>query len=151
MRTIERRIVGTILLSRDGMILLGLKDESNGGQYSGCWVLPGGGVKEGEAELEALYREVKEEVGLDISIYSSTLIDSSLTGETEKTLPVTGERVIAKKQFYDYVTNLSVDAKALRVQASDDLVEVKWMSKADLARHPLSPSTRELLMRQHLL
>lgn len=151
MRTIDRKIVGSILLSRDGLVLLGFKDKSNGGQYSDCWVIPGGGVKDGESEIEALYREIQEEVGLDISAYPSTLVDSSLTGEAEKVQPNTGERVIARMRFYDYLTRIPVDANNLRVQAADDLAEVKWMNRTDLSKYPLSPSTKELLTKQNLL
>ncbi|MDP3800433.1 MAG: NUDIX domain-containing protein [bacterium] len=34
------------------------------------WVFPGGGVEEGESEKEALIREAREELGLDVAVVS---------------------------------------------------------------------------------
>ncbi|HYH75443.1 MAG TPA: NUDIX hydrolase, partial [Candidatus Saccharimonadales bacterium] len=103
MRIIERRIVGSLLVSKDDHILLGYKDPKWGGRYSDCWVLPGGGVDDSETDIEALYREIKEEVDLDITLYESVLIDDSLTGENETIHNVTGEPVTFKMQFLDYL------------------------------------------------
>lgn len=36
------------------------------GKYTGCWYPPGGHVEEGEDEKEALIREIKEELNLQI-------------------------------------------------------------------------------------
>lgn len=147
MRIIHRRIVGSLLISKDNHLLLGYKDPKWGGRYSDCWVLPGGGVDEGESDIEALYREIKEEVGLDIAPYESTLIDDSLTGENETIHNVTGEPVLFKMQFLDYVTKIPKNAKNTPVTAKDDLAKVEWIPFESLSEYTLSPSTKDLLMK----
>lgn len=66
MRRIKRDIVGAVLISADNKVLLDRTDLKAGGVYSGCWVIPGGGVDDGETLEEVLIREVKEETHLDI-------------------------------------------------------------------------------------
>lgn len=57
------RVAGVII--KDGKILL-MRRIKNGEEY---YVFPGGGVEEGESPDEALEREIKEELSLDIKNY----------------------------------------------------------------------------------
>ncbi len=66
MRTIQREIVAGLVVSKDGKFLFGMKDPEGGGVYAHCWHTPGGGIEEGENKLEALAREMQEEMGIDI-------------------------------------------------------------------------------------
>ena len=52
--------VGAIIKSRDGRILVGERAD-----VAGAWQFPQGGVKKSESALEALSRELREEVSLD--------------------------------------------------------------------------------------
>ena len=57
----EPRIrVSAILRWRDRILLC--RHEKGGKQY---WLLPGGGVNSGESLVDALYRELAEEIGID--------------------------------------------------------------------------------------
>lgn len=64
MRKIKREIVSALLFSKDNKLLMGKKDPTKGGVYPDCWHLPGGGVDDGESLVDALKREVIEEVGM---------------------------------------------------------------------------------------
>jgi 8-oxo-dGTP diphosphatase len=65
---VERRRVAAVVV-RDGRVLM-VRERRRGptGRHDGAeyWVLPGGGVEPGEAPEEALVREVREEVGLEV-------------------------------------------------------------------------------------
>jgi 8-oxo-dGTP pyrophosphatase MutT (NUDIX family) len=52
-----------IISDKDGKLLLQLRDEDPG---KGQWVLFGGGVHNGETEVQAVRREIKEELDYDI-------------------------------------------------------------------------------------
>lgn len=52
--------VSAVLRWRDGILLC--RHEKGGRQY---WLLPGGGVNSGESLVQALRRELREEIGLD--------------------------------------------------------------------------------------
>lgn len=56
---------GAVIL-KDGQVLLLRRYVTGRGEY---WVFPGGGVEEGETVEQAMVREVKEEVGLDVTEY----------------------------------------------------------------------------------
>jgi ADP-ribose pyrophosphatase YjhB (NUDIX family) len=72
MPAIRIRVAG--ILVKDSRILL-VRHEKNGNSY---WLLPGGGMEFGETAEEALVREFKEEVGLDISVGKLILVQDSI-------------------------------------------------------------------------
>lgn len=57
--------VGAVLLDENNRILLGLRKKS---PESGCWSLPGGKVDFMETIENAVIREIREELGVDIEI-----------------------------------------------------------------------------------
>ncbi len=54
-----------VLIRRDGAVLLGSRPE--GKPYAGYWEFPGGKIEPGESAAEALAREMKEELDLELS------------------------------------------------------------------------------------
>ena len=148
MRTIHRDIVGGFIFSKDGKLLLG-KNRS-GGVYEGDFVVPGGGVDEGETQLQALRREMLEETGIDIANATVTKLNEA-TGAHEKTLRDTGERVMVKMNFYNYKIALPLAASEVAVSADDDWSEPEWFQLDTVADLKLSPPTRQTLADTHLL
>lgn len=142
MRTINRDIVGGFIFSADAKVLLG--KNRTGGVYEGSYVVPGGGVDAGETKEEALLREMLEETGIDISMGVISEINIS-TGEHEKTLRNTGERVYVKMNFFDYKIVLSKIADDIVVTAEDDWAEPKWFSADELSAENIGlPTSRTL-------
>lgn len=56
---------GAILRNKEGKILFQLRDEN--GRNPNKWGIFGGGIKQGETPTHALIREIKEELGINIS------------------------------------------------------------------------------------
>ncbi|WP_373974820.1 Nudix family hydrolase [Chitinibacter sp. SCUT-21] len=59
------RVAAGILIKRDGQFLLASRPQ--GKPYAGYWEFPGGKLEEGESALEALSRELKEELGIELA------------------------------------------------------------------------------------
>lgn len=145
MKTIHRDVVAGLIRSQDGKILMGMKDPNSGGVYVNCWHLPGGGVEPNEEREEALKRELLEEVGIDISPYSVTLIDDTGSGESEKSDTDTGETVLCKMRFFVYRIDITDrNADEIKQILSDDLVKTEWISNRNLYHYPLTPPSRIL-------
>ncbi len=142
MKTIYRDIVSALIFSSDGKLFMGMKDPSKGGVYADCWHIPGGGVDEGEAKHEALERELKEEVGLEIDPKNFKLIDDVGEGESIKT--VNGEDVLCKMKFYVYRIDLAVKADKADIKLNDDLVKYEWVELEKLSKYKLTPPSMRL-------
>lgn len=142
MRTLERDIVGGFFFSKDSKVLLG--KNRKGGVYEGSYVVPGGGVDEGETKEQALRREMLEETGIDVDTGIVNRINTS-TGEHEKTLRDTGERVLVKMNFYDYKVQLSEDAGSVIVTANDDWAEPRWFTNEELVNENVGLPTQRTL------
>lgn len=145
MRTISRDIVSALIFSQDGKLLMGMKDPQLGGVYVDCWHIPGGGVNEGETQLETLRREVMEETGIDISPYKAILMSDDGKGESIKTLKETGEKVMCNMTFYVYKIDIfNKNADEMQTQTSDDLYKVEWVNLKDLKKYKLTPPSIKL-------
>ncbi len=62
----KRLPVVAALIQKDGKILLARRPE--GRARSGLWEFPGGKIEPEERPEEALYREIKEELGIEIKV-----------------------------------------------------------------------------------
>jgi 8-oxo-dGTP pyrophosphatase MutT (NUDIX family) len=151
MRTIYRNIVSALILSKDNKLLMGMKDPQGGGVYADCWHIPGGGIDDGEDELQALGREIHEEVGIDITIGHTILIDSEGRGETERILKPSGENVLCKMEFHVYQVNIDLNPKDIQTRPGDDLVKLEWVDLSELARYKLTPPSVTLFNRLELV
>lgn len=139
MRTLVRSIVSALIFSADNKLLMGRKDPKDGGVYSNCWHIPGGGVGQGEDKTQALIREIKEEVGIDISKAKIEFIDNKGRGKSEKTLKTTGEKVFVKMLFNVYKIIIEDKrSEEIGVHLHDDLKEYKWFSLSELSSAKLT-------------
>lgn len=143
MRTIKRDIAGALIFSNDRHVLLG--KNNTGGVYDDLWVVPGGGIDEGETKEQAVKREILEEVGIDISNSAIYLVPEVQTGTTEKTLRDTGERVLVDMTFYNFKVDIDLPASKIDIRLEDDFGHAEWVPFADLIGKSYSPSVEKLL------
>lgn len=76
-----KKIAAIILENDKGEFLLALRDNKPGIPFPNHWDLIGGHVEEGETPEEALVREVKEELDIDLKEYSFYKKYECLTGD----------------------------------------------------------------------
>ncbi len=146
MRTIDREIVSAHVYSSDGKLLMARNTHlASGVVYGDSWKIPGGGVETGESKLQTLVREVREETGIDITPYEVELVEDSITGESEKTLRETGERVIAKMKFFTYKVILDKPANQITITLDPhEFNEYRWFELSELKSLKLAPPSIEL-------
>ncbi len=146
MRTIDREIVAATVYSSDGKLLMARNTHpAFGGVYSDCWKIPGGGVEAGETQLQAIVREVQEETGINFTSLQAELIEDSMTGEAEKTLRETGERVLARMKFFTYTVVLDKPADQILVTLDPhEFNEYEWFELSELKTLKVSPPSAEL-------
>ncbi|MCL5432250.1 MAG: NUDIX hydrolase [Patescibacteria group bacterium] len=145
MRTIKREIVSGLLFSKDKRLLMVKKNPTGGGVYIDCWHIPGGGVDQGENKTQALRRELKEEIGLEVEGYATELVNDEGTGTSEKTLKDTNERVLVEMHFNVYRIDINDrNSSEVKVQLDDELSEYKWFTLEELAKVKLTPPSKSL-------
>lgn len=76
-----KEIAAIILENENGEFLLALRDNKPGIPFPNHWDLIGGHVEDGETPEEALVREVKEELDIDIKEYTFHKKVECLTGD----------------------------------------------------------------------
>ena len=73
-------VVGALV--RDGRVLLGHR-RADKRAYPDVWELPGGVMEAGESELDALARELREELGVEIAADEPAVLSAWLVTEWE--------------------------------------------------------------------
>jgi 8-oxo-dGTP diphosphatase len=113
------RCVGAIVTDDTRRLLLVRRGHE---PEAGRWSLPGGRVKPGESDLQAVVREVHEETGLWVE-------PGRLVGAVER--PAPGGAVF---DISDYAASVSGGLLA----AGDDAADVRWVHPRDLDRLALT-------------
>lgn len=131
-----RVIVVPVVTAPDGRILL-CRMAPNRGVFPGQWALPGGGVEPGERIEEALRREVREELGLEVSSLAPLLFKDAVL---EKTFEGG-----AKEQLHMIFLVYRCSSGSLSIRLNQEFSEFTWASAADLGTLELNALTRETL------
>jgi ADP-ribose pyrophosphatase YjhB (NUDIX family) len=123
MQNIRVRVAG--ILVKDGRILL-VRHEKGGKSY---WLLPGGGMDFGESAEEALAREFREEVGLNIKVGKLVIVNDSI--------PPDRHRQVLNLYFL-----VSADDPVLHVTPDAVLRDAGFYSLNDFSTMTVKPDVR---------
>jgi 8-oxo-dGTP diphosphatase len=116
------KIAAIILENDKGEFLLALRDNKPGIPFPNHWDLIGGHIEEGETPEEALVREVKEELDIDLKDYTFYRKYECLTGDAYQNI----------KYIYNGKINLPIEEITLlegerpRFFSRDEIPEVKF-------------------------
>lgn len=134
-KRIEKFHVGiyAIIETGDSVLLV----QKSRGPYKSAWDLPGGRPEHGEAILQTLQREVKEETGVKINSVTPYINESFLIEykDGEETISLHHICLIYKVAHFDSSSFLD-DIR------TEDVLGSGWIKKRDLGTLSLSPAAR---------
>ena len=127
-RSIKTSVVACIVDEQQRVLLTRRSIEP----FCGQWVMPGGKVDHGETLLQALHREVREEVGIEVHI--AGLLDVY--------------EHVALGDNNDHYVILYYRARPLGVDLlpnHSEVIEAKWVPENRLIAYDMTPGTRHIL------
>jgi 8-oxo-dGTP diphosphatase len=123
--TRELTVVAAVIRDGDGRVLLTRRPDDT--HMGGLWEFPGGKVDDGEAPVDALVRELREELGVAAGI------------ERPITFAVHEEQGLRILLLFYAARILNGEPKGKEGQA------VAWVPVAELASYPTPPADAELV------
>jgi len=112
------RTVVTAIITFEGTVLIGKKQQKEGHPISGKWHILGGHLDHGETLENAVKREVKEETGLEVEVHQVVDV-MSFDWNSD------GQQDSLRFVYH-------VEAETDEAEARDDLADVKWVRPGNL-------------------
>ncbi len=122
------RIAAALVVERSGETLLVRKRGTK------AFMQPGGKIEPGESALEALVRELKEEIGLDIAPESARFI-----GRFEAAATNEPDHVVEAEVF-------RVDIAGKDILPAGEIEEARWISVREPNDMAMAPLTEHLIL-----
>jgi len=126
-------VVGIIQNSRDEYLIC--KKPVTRGVFPGQWALPGGGIEAGERMIDALRREIREEVGIEIEAIEPMFFKD---GQHLKLFPNA-----SSQNIYMIFLLFSCRACSEDVRLGDEFEEYAWVKKEALQDYDLNEQTKD--------
>lgn len=130
-------VVGVIQNARDQVLIC--KMPSKRGVFPGQWGLPGGGIEEGESAEIALRRELREEVGLEVSEIQALFFSDESYLKTFQD----GHQ----QEIYMIFLLFSCRLASGAVSLNDEFEEYVWVSHEALSGYDLNLETAKTFRR----
>ena len=121
--------VVAVIIDQDGQILLTKRSIP---PFQGEWVMPGGKIDLGEPIVEALKREVWEEVGLEVEVGRLVDVFEHVTPGADNYHFII---------IYSLCTPLYCDVSHNR----DEVIEARWVRSDELALYKMPAGARYIL------
>lgn len=121
--------VGALIFNEEGKFLMGLRGEKAKNER-GKWEIPGGTVEWGETFEEALKREIKEEIGVEIEILELLTVCSHILRDE-------GQHWVSPTYICKII------AGRPQIQEPGKCDELWWFDMEEAERVPLSIVTTE--------
>lgn len=121
-----KKVVNAIIIDLEKVLVIKRKR----GLHSGKWAFPGGIVNKNETSQEALRREVKEEIGLQIVKILNKIANYEYLREN-------------KEQTFGESYLVEVKDKTKITILKKEILEFKWASLEELEKIPLAPGIEE--------
>ncbi|WP_339882451.1 NUDIX domain-containing protein [Vreelandella maris] len=126
------KIAAAVVSDPDGRLLLVRKHNTS------FYMQPGGKIDAGESALEALCRELQEELGLHVS-------EDQLMPLGMYSVPAANEPgLMLDAHLFGLVIDEPVD-----VDAAAEIAEAKWVTREEAWQLPLAPLTKEYVAVKH--
>ena len=126
-------VVAVIQNARDEYLIC--RKPLDRGVFPGQWAIPGGGIEPGERMQEALRREVREEVGLEIHAIRPLFFKD---GEHPKLFP-DGSR----QDIYMIFLLFACRAAGEAVTLGEEFEQYAWVKGPELDRYDLNEQTKD--------
>jgi ADP-ribose pyrophosphatase YjhB (NUDIX family) len=123
------KVVVAAVIEKDGKVLLAKEILESGEEY---WIIPGGGVQFGESLADAVKREVKEELGLDVE--PAEMIDCR-------------EHMNLKYDYHAVIFFFRARPLAGGMKLADEVLEARFFGKDEVKNLNLVATTRWLLQK----
>ena len=125
-----RKCVGMMILNQDNSILVGRRLD----HPSGFWQMPQGGIDNNEVPQDAVWREMKEEIGTNnvkLIFTSSQWLNYEIPEETLIKLPW-GKKYIGQTQKWFVFRFIGEDNEINVGTENPEFSEWKWISHKDI-------------------
>ena len=126
--------VGAVIVDH-GMLVLVMRGAEPG---RGKWSFPGGAVELGEAVRDAVVRETREEVGLDVELVGGTPMDAYDILTLDK-----GGRL----QYHYVLLQFLARPKRGKLEPTSDVIDARWVPLEDVEKYDLAESVRSFFVK----
>ena len=139
----EFRIIVVAIVKNDRGEYLICKMPRDRGVFPGQWGLPGGGIEEGEKMEAALRRELREELGIEVTDIKPLFFSD---GDHKKSFADGTQR-----EIYMIFLIFSCRAASNDLQLSPEFSEYAWVSRDRLPSYSLNSATIETFRKAGLI